>query len=252
MKIGVFDSGIGGVTVLNELRTRFSAHDYFYLGDTANVPYGTKSPSQIRQLARAAAERVRTESVDALVVACNTASCLAIEDIRAVMGTTPVFGVVEAGVATVVQALKKSAPHSPVLVLGTRATIRSHVYATLLAGEVGDKINVIEQSCPLLVPMIEEGWTDHPILHQTVAEYVRPHIESHPGIALLACTHYPWITAAFRRALPEWTIVDSAFAMAETLGRGLPGIRTKSAGQGKLDWVFTDPDSVPKGILAGI
>lgn len=243
MKIGVFDSGIGGTTVLQELRVRFPNQDFLYFGDTANVPYGTKSPAQIRALAKAAASYLKAEGIDLLVVACNTASCVAMEDIRGIMGETPVFGVVEAGVATVVDAIRES-PGLPVLILGTRATVRSHTYLHSIRSIVSKGAEVYEQECPLLVPMIEEGWVDHPILHQTVAEYLKSYGSVSPGIALLACTHYPWIKAAFKKALPEWKVVDSAWAIGETLTH----VVTESealVSRGKLSWHFTDPDSVP-------
>lgn len=247
MKIGVFDSGIGGTTVLQELQGRFPNQDFLYFGDTANVPYGTKSPAQIRSLAKAAASFLKAEGVDLLVVACNTASCVAMDDIRNVMGETPVFGVVEAGVATVVQAIQGS-PGFPVLILGTRATVRSHTYLHSIRSVASIHAEVYEQECPLLVPMIEEGWVDHPILHQTVAEYVKPYLSVSPGIALLACTHYPWIQAAFKKALPGWKVVDSAWAIGEALTQEV--IRAQAFNsKGKLSWHFTDPDSVPSFVF---
>lgn len=251
MKIGVFDSGIGGTTVLKELRSRFPNQDFLYFGDTAHVPYGTKSPAQIKLLAKNATAYLKSQGVDLLVVACNTASCVAMDEIREVMGLTPVFGVVEAGVATVIQAMNES-PGLPVLILGTRATVRSHTYLNLIRSTLFTPVQVSEQECPLLVPMIEEGWVDHPILHQTVVEYVKPYCFGSPGIALLACTHYPWIKAAFEKALPQWKVVDSAWAIGEALMRV---VKTQGADlpmkspQGELKWHFTDPDSVPAFIF---
>lgn len=268
MKIGVFDSGIGGTTVLQELRSRFPDQDFLYFGDTANVPYGTKSPAQIRSLAKAASTYLKSQGVDLLVVACNTASCVAMDDIRQVMGDTPVVGVVEAGVATVIRTMGQSVD-LPILILGTRATVRSHTYFHLIRSAVSINtlgnstananvnVEVHEQECPLLVPMIEEGWVDHPILHQTVAEYVRPYSSVRPGIALLACTHYPWIKAAFQSALGGWKVVDSAWAMGETLAEVVnqqvsaskTQTTSKAQNQGELKWHFTDPESVPQFIF---
>lgn len=253
MKIGVFDSGIGGTTVLQELRSRFPDQDFLYFGDTAHVPYGTKSPAQIRSLAKAAASYLKSQGVDLLVVACNTASCVAMDDIRQVMGATPVVGVVEAGVATVIRTMDQ-AVGLPILILGTRATVRSHTYFHLIRSATSQAIEVYEQECPLLVPMIEEGWVDHPILHQTVAEYVKPYVSIEPGIALLACTHYPWIKAAFQKALGSWKVVDSAWAMGEALAEVVSQhVSTSTAKtskiQGELKWHFTDPESVPQFIF---
>lgn len=247
MRIGVFDSGVGGITVLTELRRQLRDSSFVYLGDTANVPYGPKSAAQVERLSVDCATRLAQEGVDAVVVACNTASALALPAIQAVVGGIPVHGVVEPGVESTVRALTQLGhPGAPVLVLATRATVRSRAYGTRLEALLGPQgYPILEQACPLLVPMIEEGWIDHPILHQTIAEYVGEHVKRHePGVALLGCTHYPWIRRAFEQALPGWRVVDSAQAVAEALGKQ----RFDGAGlrAGKVEWIFTDPQSVPE------
>ena len=239
MKIAVFDSGIGGITVLKELREQLPTHDFIYYGDTANVPYGTKSPSQIKKLVVAAAKKIKKLNVDALVIACNTASCVALEDCREIMGETPVYSVVEAGVTTIVRLLSQNSK-TPVVVFGTKVTIRSKTYSTYLKDILGNHLQISEQECPLLVPMIEEGWLDHPVLYQTVAEYVKPHLSLEPGIAFLACTHYPWIKSVFEKAMPGWKIVDSAPQVCEMLARH-PLSHTSSETTGKITWKFSDP-----------
>jgi glutamate racemase len=229
-KVGVFDSGVGGITVLSELRKSFPALDYVYFGDTAHVPYGGKSPAQIEKLSIDCVRVLKEKNVDLLVVACNTAASWALPAIRSVMGQTPVVGVVEPGVDAAMSALGpflSREAHPPILVLATRATVRSHAYGnaltTRLLNGVVSKPVIIEQACPLLVPMIEEGWIDHPILHQTISEYVQSYFKSYPpGIALLGCTHYPWIHSAFEKALPGWLVVNSAWAVAEKL-KEFPG-----------------------------
>ncbi len=253
MKIAVFDSGVGGITVLNHLKTQFPTHEFFYFGDNANVPYGTKSVAQIQALCTSAAERIRFMKPDLCVVACNTASSLALTEIRTVLDPIPVLGVVEAGVATVTSLLKSavaSAPAetAPVLILGTKATVKSHVYANHLKAAF-PSLQVFEQACPLLVPMIEEGWVDHSLLHQTVNEYVKAYLPLVPGIALLACTHYPWIHAAFVKALPHWRVIDSSVAVAEQLiaqwkFQATPQNALTAASSFKVSWFFSDPDSV--------
>jgi len=244
MRIAVFDSGIGGITVLKELRKRFPSHDFLYYGDTANVPYGTKSHSQIRTLVKAATLEIKTKNVDAMVIACNTAACIALDDCREIMNKTPVYSVVEAGVATITRILQNTTLSHNVLILGTKVTVRSKTYSTLLKQSMGGDIATFEQECPLLVPMIEEGWIDHPILHQTVHEYVKSYASLKPGIAFLACTHYPWIKPAFEKALPEWQVLDSAALVGEMLAEQvvdphIPGILT-----GKIDWFFSDREGV--------
>ena len=250
MTIGVFDSGIGGVTVLTALRKRFPGVDFIYLGDTANVPYGAKSPSQIKILAASAVACFAGRNLDALVVACNTASSLALDEIKAALPAVPVFGVVEAGVKATLEAYGAHADVPTVLILATRATARSGIYSRLLGKHLAAGTQVMEQACPLLVPIIEEGLIDHPILHQTIQEYVRQYATADcTGIALLACTHYPWIRKAFELALPRWQIVDSATAVADLLEGALPRLAVLAGNARKTEWIFTDPDVVPKFVF---
>ncbi|OFZ71293.1 MAG: glutamate racemase [Bdellovibrionales bacterium RIFOXYD1_FULL_44_7] len=256
MKIGVFDSGIGGITVLSELRKMYPGEEYVYFGDTAHVPYGTRSPAQIRQLSSDCARTLKSRKINALVVACNTASSLALEQIRDVMQDIPVFGVVEPGVEAALEASSFLPTGSPILVLATKATIKSGAYRNALKKCLsGAHKNLVrEQACPLLVPMIEEGWIDHPILDQVIDEYVKGHVQDQTtGVALLGCTHYPWILSAIQKALPKWVIVNSAQACAKMLQRSAIGkkmidaaVGARSGSEGKaVEWIFTDPDAVP-------
>ncbi|HUP56197.1 MAG TPA: glutamate racemase [Bdellovibrionota bacterium] len=241
MKIGVFDSGVGGITVLMELRKAAPTADFVYLGDTANVPYGPKSPGQVERLSLEAVTRLRDRGIDALVVACNTASSLALPAIRATMKGIPVMGVVEPGAKAVIEQVRGGS--TPILVLATRATVKSGAYAKALAGHG----QVIEQECPLLVPMIEEGWLDHPILHATLEQYLAAHVKkgNSDAVALLGCTHYPWIQAAVERALPGWKVINSAQAVAQAFGEQL-GFKAQSGPpSGRIEWIFTDPAAVP-------
>lgn len=248
MKIGVFDSGIGGVTVLGSLKKRFPELAFSYFGDTANVPYGTKSPAQIRNLCERATEQMKSRGLDLLVVACNTASSLALNEMKRGMGATPVIGVVEAGVQSVREARSEG---ERVLILGTKATVKSGIYGKLLR-ETGNTVQVLEQACPLLVPLIEEGWVDHPVLHQTIAEYVKPYVSGEPGVALLACTHYPWIREAVGRALPGWKIIDSAQAVVSTIAPLIaPLSRVGARAEATIEWNFSDPDAVASFIFEG-
>ncbi len=247
MRIGVFDSGVGGLTVLSELCKRFPGASFVYFGDTAHVPYGTKSPKQIIELSRAAARQLRAHKLDLLVVACNTASSWALPEIQKVMGRVPVRGVVEAGVQAVLDAHEKG---DPVIVFATSATIRSGIYGRTLRTLGVSKVR--EKACPLLVPMIEEGWLNHRILKLTVAEYVQEVgvSASSEGVALLGCTHYPWIHRVFQKQLVGWQVVNSAQAIAAQLFHelgelGAAGNRRQGRAPFQVEWHFSDPQAVP-------
>ncbi len=275
MRLGVFDSGIGGLTVLSELRRRLRGARFVYYGDTANVPYGTKSAAQVLALSQAAARRFHEWKVDALVVACNTASSVAIPAMKAELGGIPVIGVVEPGVESVLEAFSairegvpdrnRPKPRSelpPILVLATRGTVRSGVYGRLFRDLLEPAVSrnekpypVIEQACPLLVPMIEEGWVEHPVLQQTLEEYVRGYASARvPGVCLLGCTHYPWILGAVERALPGWRVVNSAQAVANAVARAefwqkyqkALGPRSLTGSEGPVEWHFSDPEALPE------
>jgi glutamate racemase len=250
MRIGVFDSGIGGISVLNTLRARFPQHEYTYFGDTAHVPYGSKSVGQIQTYCQAAGERMKSEQVDLLVVACNTASSLALPQIREKMGQTPVVDVVGPGVASVVQAIadkERSKQGKTVLVLATRATVRSQAYPSALQAALPQEFRVVQRECPLLVPLIEEGWFDHAATRVVLQDYLGEHMaDQDGGCVLLGCTHYPWILPLVRELLPRWQIVHSATAVADSLA---PILGEGQSSQGlmatKVKWIFSDPVTVP-------
>lgn len=241
-RVGVYDSGVGGLTVLDELVEQHPQHHYFYYGDTANVPYGSKSVEQIQSLATEAAGYFKDKQLDLLVVACNTVSCVAIPEIEAALPGVPVVGVVEAGVTSVMTNIhdKKN-----VLILGTQTTIHSKVYSQLIKGHQ-PSLQVHEQACPLLVPMIEGGWNDHPVLKLVLKEYTEAYLRLDPGVALLACTHYPWIKKQFELALPGWKILNSASAVAAQVTLTLGGPKSP---KGKVNYEFSDKDAVSEGFL---
>lgn len=254
MLIGVFDSGIGGITVLSELKQQLPEWvNYVYLGDTAHVPYGPKSSSQIQKLSVDCVQLLKSKGIDALVVACNTAASHAMAEIQKVMSPIPVIGVVEPGIEAALQ----TQPSSTLLVFATRATVRSQAYSKGLRAILKahhdplESVSIHEQACPLLVPIIEEGWLDHSILHQTLAEYVRPYVNlPTPGVALLGCTHYPWIHKAFEQALPGWKVINSARAVSDYLQRASwfqqKTKPKKASTEKRVEWIFTDPEAVPE------
>ena len=214
--IGVFDSGVGGLTVLGALRKRFPAENYVYLGDTARLPYGTKSAATVERYAVNAAGHLANHDIKLLVVACNTASSYAL-DALAAAAPVPVVGVVEPGVRA---ALATGARR--IGVIGTEGTIRSNAYQDTLAGRA-PTVEVDAAACPLLVPLAEEGWGDHPITDQVARHYLTPLLEWGAQTLILGCTHSPLLRPSLQRvAGPAVELVDSAMAVAETVAEDHP------------------------------
>ncbi|MEZ0391317.1 MAG: glutamate racemase [Pseudobdellovibrionaceae bacterium] len=209
-KIGVFDSGVGGLTVLRELASHFPGEDFIYLGDTARLPYGTKSPDTIRAYSEQVLNFLVDRKVDALVIACNTASSQVAE--KEWMGI-PVFNVIEPGAE---QAFKTS-ENKKIGVLGTRATIASQAYS-LAIQKLSENAEVYSQSCPLFVPLAEEGLWEDPITNLITYRYVQPLLLYQIDTLILGCTHYPLLKSAIQKAAGNSVqLVDSGKAIAEQL-----------------------------------
>lgn len=210
--IGVFDSGMGGLTVLREIATALPHHDTIYLGDTARVPYGVRSPETIRRYARENAEFLLSQGIEALVVACNTATAVALDDLKARM-PVPVFGVVEPGAKRAAAV----APRGTILVLATEATTRSKAYERAIHAHAPDA-TVVGRACPLFVPLAEEGWVDNDVAKAAAKTYLADLASSGRRIdaAVLGCTHYPLLRETIAGALGSGvTLVDSAHSTAE-------------------------------------
>jgi glutamate racemase len=209
--IGVFDSGFGGLTVLRALLPLIPGAHYVYLGDTARLPYGSKSRETIARYAVSSAKFLHEQGADLLVIACNTATALAMPEIRAAL-PIPVIGVIE----PVVETAHHGRQHSEVLVLATHATTQSHAYFEACARR---DLKAIEKACPLLVPLVEEGWIDHPVTREVLRIYLSEGLEQcTPSTVLLGCTHYPLISGAIEKTLRELgsqaTVIDSAQSTA--------------------------------------
>jgi glutamate racemase len=213
--IGVFDSGFGGLTVLRALVDRLPHAHFAFIGDTARLPYGSKSRRTIARYAVESAQfLVREQGAEFLVIACNTASALALDAIQAAV-PIPVLGVIEPGAATA----RASSRTGDVLVIATDATVHSHAYAAACRA-LG--LRALEKACPLLVPLVEEGWTNHPVTDQVFRIYLDELLSEaasqglKPDTLVLGCTHYPLLRPLIERAVPAgMRVIDSAESAAD-------------------------------------
>ena len=238
--IGVFDSGVGGLTVLKAIRELMPSEDLVYLGDTARLPYGTKSPASIERYASQAVAKLREEDIKLLVIACNTASAVALDVLIEQLQPLPVIGVVEPGAAAAVA----SCPGGSHLVLATEATVQLGAYRRAI--EQNDRgAQVRELACELLVSVAEEGWTTGPIAEAIVRRYLE---SGHgggfrPDSIILGCTHFPLLMPAISNVVgPDVAIVDSASTTAARVrGRlGDEGLLNDREGRGRLQLLATD------------
>jgi len=211
--IGVFDSGFGGLTVLKALLELVPDADYAYFGDTARLPYGSKSVETVARYAVEAARFLESHGAQMLVIACNTATALALDRITAA-SRVPVLGVVEPGAETAASATR----NRKIVVIGTEATVSSHAYHKALEKR---GLDAREKACPLLVPLVEEGWVEHPVTEQVAGIYLKEAFADgfhDADTMVLACTHYPLLKPLLHRVAPgHVTIVDSAASTAHAV-----------------------------------
>ncbi len=264
-KIGVFDSGFGGLTVLRALTAALPGADFMYLGDTARLPYGSKSAATVTKYTGAAVEALRARGAELVVIACNTASALALPSLEET-ARVPLVGVIEAGAAEAARVLA-GAPHRTALVLATEATVLSHAYRAACAAH---GVQAFEHACPLLVPMVEEGWTDHGITAQTAYIYLRDALDAmreergaisdellarsglpatdeepvQPALVLLGCTHYPLLRPLLERTIASVMeavpVVDSSTATAEHVRGLLPELAQAGDDTPAMEFMATD------------
>jgi glutamate racemase len=242
--IGVFDSGVGGLTVLQALLTELPAEQFTYLGDTARLPYGTKSPATVVRYALQAADALIARGVKALIIACNTASAVALPALRARHPELPVIGVVEPGAAAAVAASR----NGQIAVIGTQGTVQGGAYTRAIAALRPDA-QVRAVACQLFVALAEEGWTHGEVAQAVARRYLRPLFDSRPPDTLvLGCTHFPLLLTVIREVVgPAVRIVDSAATTAqsarEQLGaRGLlcDAVGAAAPPEGALQFLATD------------
>ena len=205
IKLGIFDSGIGGLTVFREVRKALPGADIRYFGDTARVPYGTKSAQIVTHYSLQIAWYMVGRGVDAVIVACNTASEYSVDILRNAI-SVPVFGVVEPGARAAVQATV----NGKIGVLGTRGTITSGAYQKAIA-RIAPEMEVVATACPLFVPLVEEGWLVDPITQDVAIKYLEPHMEAGVDTLVLGCTHYPLLKEVISMVMGgEVNLIDSA------------------------------------------
>lgn len=217
LPIGIFDSGMGGLTVLRALRARLPAEAFLYLGDTARLPYGTKSADTVTRYALQAAGYLVARNIKLLVVACNTASAVAMPALVRAFAPLPVIGVVEAGATAAVRASRSG----HIAVLATESTVRGGAYEQAIRARRADA-RVFSQACSLFVALAEEGWTEGPLVEAVVCEYLQPLLEERKGDGLdcvvLGCTHFPLLRNAIARVTgTDVQVLDPSEPVAEAV-----------------------------------
>lgn len=234
--IGVFDSGLGGLTVLKALGRRMPREDVIYFGDTAHVPYGSKSPETVTRYSLEVARFLESQGVKLLVVACNTASAVALRVLRRRV-RVPVLGVIEPGADAAARATKAGS----IGIIGTEATIASGAYERALRKRLpGARLRA--QACPLLVPLVEEGWWAHRATTEAARHYLEPLKKSGVDAMILGCTHYPLIKGTIRRVMgPEVKLIDSAEQTALEAQRLLKSMNLlRGSGRGRRSYFVSD------------
>ena len=215
--LGVFDSGLGGLTVATALRRALPHERIVYLGDTARVPYGSRSPETVVRYARGCSRLLLDRGVKALVIACNTVSAVAVDILRAELDL-PVLGVVEPGARAALAALAAHGGAGPIGVLGTAGTVASGAYPRAVS-QLSTRVEVVAQAAPLLVPLVEEGWLTGDVPRLAVRRYVEPLVAANVSVIVLGCTHYPLLKHTIAEVAAELAgrvipVVDSAEATA--------------------------------------
>ena len=237
--IGVFDSGVGGLTVVDALTKRLPKETIVYVGDTARVPYGNKSKNRIQQYAQEITEWLIKEDCKIIIVACNTASALALKYLESIF-SVPIIGVIESGVKKGIQISQ----NNKIAVLGTSATIRSNAYGERIKS-IKPEAFVISQACPLFVPLAEEGWTEGKIPSQIADHYLASIKECGIDTVILGCTHYPLLKKTISKSLGKnVNLVDSSDAVVKNVISTLEKNSGFSPNQvGKIKYYVTDDPS---------
>ena len=242
LPIGVFDSGVGGLTVLRALKKALPHEDFLYLGDTARLPYGTKSGATVARYALQTTKVLVDQGVKLLVVACNTASAVSLSGLTQAYPNIPVVGVIEPGA----RACAKSAPHGRIAVIATGSTVRGAAYQTAIL-RLRPEATIATRPAQVFVALAEEGWTDGPEVEAVAKRYLAPLMaefpEGKPDCLVLGCTHFPVLAEAIRKHLPEGVcLVDSAETTAECVAAELArrGLAKQGGTPGSVRFFATD------------
>jgi glutamate racemase len=237
LPIGVFDSGVGGLTVVRALRAQLPHEHILYFGDTARVPYGVKSPDTVRQYAAQITDFLLEQRIKLLIIACNTVAAVAAEAIRR-RCPVPVLDVIDAGSDAALAASRSRC----IGVIGTLTTIHSNAYEHAIRARRADT-EVHSQACPLFVPLVEEGWLDHPVTRLTAREYLAPLLERNIDALVLGCTHYPLLRPLLQDvAGVRVQLIDSAdtTAMRTAVQLTADALINPGPAPGKLSCFVTD------------
>ena len=231
--VGVFDSGVGGLTVAREISRQLPDENIVYFGDTARVPYGSKSQNTIIRFSEQIIRFLKTKEVKAIVIACNTASALALDAVKDEFDI-PILGVVIPGARAAVEATK----NRKVGVVGTEATVQSGMYTKVIQG-MNPEITVIEKACPLFVPLVEEGWLHDPVTEEVAARYLKELQDKDVDTLILGCTHYPLLRSTIRKIMGDGVcLVNPAYETALELGRLLEEKGLSSTGTKQEDFPY--------------
>lgn len=231
--IGVFDSGVGGLTVVRALMERLPFENIIYFGDTARVPYGVKSVETISHYTREIAEFLLQKQVKLLIIACNTMAAVASQVVKD-LSPVPVLDVIDAGALGAIAASSRR----QVGIIGTPTTINSNAYARAIHQYEPD-VRIFSQACPLFVPLVEEGWLDHPVTRLTAQEYLKPVLVQNIDTMVLGCTHYPLLKPLLQEVVGDSVkLVDSAEAMAEETAALLAELQLANPQRSQPDYQF--------------
>lgn len=244
--VGIFDSGLGGLTVAGAIFHRLPHDSTIYFGDTARVPYGPKSPETVRRYSHEILDWLASQGVKAVVIACNTSTAHALESLQAV-APVPVIGVVEPGARAAV----KASPRGHIGVIGTAGTVASNAYVRAIH-RIRPDADVVQQACPLLVPFAEEGWFDHPATELVAREYLAPLITAGVESVVLGCTHYPLLKPLLSRVLgPGVALIDSAEEVASALADALATKGLNTSPDAKPEHRFAVSDDPARFVAVG-